>query len=93
MLVIFGNDTFFLNCASKVFDQSFDDVAETEATAISTPLDKVPLYILPMGEVPITLLKSSHAASISDLFSFGTPENVKHSESHACTKGKKKTYI
>jgi len=29
-----------------------------------------------MEEVPITLLKSSHAASSSDLFSFGTPENV-----------------
>ena len=73
----------FLNWASRVFDQSLDDVAATDATAISTPLDKVPLYTVPMDEVPITLLKSSHAASSSDLFSFGTPENVKFC--HTCT--------
>jgi len=56
---------------------------ETKATAISTPPDKVPLYSIPMGELPITLLKSSHAASRSDLFNFCAPENVKHC--HACT--------
>lgn len=39
------------------------DVAAREATAISTPLDNVPLYTVPIGEeVPITLLKSSQAA-------------------------------
>lgn len=68
-------NTFFLNWVSKVLVQLLDNVTETEATAISTPLDKVPLYNVPIGELPITLLKSSHAASRSDLFSFGTPEN------------------
>lgn len=65
--------TFFLNCASRFFDQSSADLTATETTAISTPLDKVPLYIVPIEEVPTTLLKSSHASSSSDLFNFGTP--------------------
>ena len=71
---IFQYNTFFLNCVSKFFDQSLADFTGTEATAISTPLDSVPLYTLPIVEEPITLLKSSQAASSSDLFSFRTPE-------------------
>lgn len=67
--------TLFLNCNSKSLLHSMADVAAREATAISTPLDNVPLYTVPIGEeVPITLLKSSQAAWISDLLRFGTPE-------------------
>lgn len=67
------SNTFFLNCASKLIDQSLADVTATEATAISTPLDKVPLWTVPIGEEPMTLLKSSQAVSSSDLLRFGTP--------------------
>lgn len=66
--------TLFLKRLSRCFDQSLAEVAVTEATAISTPLDSVPLYTVPNDVEPITLLKSSQAASSSDLFSFGTPE-------------------
>ena len=44
-----------------------------EATAISTPLDKVPLYIVKPSKVATILLKSSQAVSSSGLFSLGTP--------------------
>lgn len=70
----FCTSTFFKNCTSKFSDQSLADVAATEATAISTPLDNVPLYSVPIDEESITLLKSSQAVSSSDLLSFGTPE-------------------
>lgn len=50
-------------------------------TAISTPLERVPLYMLPSEKHPIILLKSSQAATSSDRFSFGTPErNVMSTE-------------
>lgn len=62
------------------------DATETEATAISTPLDNVPLYTVPIGEEPITLLKSSQAASSSDLLSFGTPEMNNHNRLSIWTK-------
>lgn len=55
-------------------DQSLEDFTAIEVTAISTPLDKVPLYTVPMDEEPITLLKSSHAVSSSDFLRLGTPE-------------------
>ena len=61
---------------------SNDVTVLTDATAISTPLDRVPLYTVPMGEVPITLLKSSQAVSSSDLLSFGTPANLNHCHAH-----------
>lgn len=35
--------TFFLKVNSEHLDQSFREVIEVETTAISTPLDKVPL--------------------------------------------------
>lgn len=72
--------TFFLNCSSKVFDQSSRDFTAIDVTAISTPLDRVPLYTVPSENEPIMLLKSSQAATISDRLSFGTPEmeNLKH---------------
>lgn len=69
--------TLFLKRLSRCFDQSLTEGGATEATAISTPLDNVPLYIVPDEVEPITLLKSSQAASSSDLFSFGTPGFVK----------------
>ena len=53
---------------------SLAEAVATEATAISTPVDSVPLHNVPIGQDPMTLLKSSQAASISDRFSFGTPE-------------------
>lgn len=65
--------TFFLNWDSNGFDQSFEDVIRVEATAISTPLERVPLYNLQSGKEPIMLLKSSQAISISDLFNVDTP--------------------
>lgn len=66
--------TFFLNRSSKVFDQYLRDVTAVDVTAISTPLDRVPLYTIPSENVPIILLKSSQASKSSDLLSFGTPE-------------------
>lgn len=65
--------TFFLNWDSNGFDQSFEDVIRVEATAISTPLERVPLYNLQSGKEPIMLLKSSQAISISDIFNVDTP--------------------
>lgn len=73
-LVNFCRNTFFKNCSSKFSDQSLADVAATEATAISTPFDNVPLYSVPIDEESITLLKSSQAVTSSVLLRFGTPE-------------------
>lgn len=64
---------FFLKCASHFLDQSLGDVLVVETTAISTPLESVPLYMVYSGSEPMTLLKSSHAASSSALLSAGTP--------------------
>lgn len=64
---------FFLNCDSIFFGQLLADATIREVTAISTPLDSVPLYTVPIEEEPITLLKSSQAALSSALLSFGTP--------------------
>lgn len=66
--------TFFLNWASNFFDQSSGDVTALDVTAISTPLERVPLYTIPSEKEPIILLKSSQAASSSGRWSFGTPE-------------------
>lgn len=71
---IISFSTFSLNCVSRFLDQSLDAAVEKDITAISTPLDKVPLYKVPTAVEPITLLKSSHADSSSALLSFGTPE-------------------
>lgn len=49
-----------------------------EVTAISTPLDRVPLYTMLPSSVLIMLLKSSQAVSSSGRFSFGTPELFVH---------------
>jgi hypothetical protein len=68
--------TFLLYCDSLSFDQSFADVTKLEATAISAPLDKVPLYNMQLDVEPIILLKSSHATSSSDRFSADTPTNM-----------------
>lgn len=38
--------TFFRYVNSALSDQSIEEVTRVEATAISTPLDKVPLYIV-----------------------------------------------
>lgn len=47
-----------------------------EATAISTPLESVPLYkVATPSSVLIILLKSSHAVSSSPRFNLGTPKN------------------
>lgn len=73
-LVNFCHNTFFKNCSSKFSDQSLADVAATEATAISTPFDNVPLYSVPIDEESITLLKSSQAVTSSVLLRFGIPE-------------------
>lgn len=55
------------------FDQSSVDVTIVESTAISTPLDSVPLYMVHFSKLLMILLKSSHAVSNSDRFNFGTP--------------------
>lgn len=65
--------TFFLNWDSHCLDQSFADFILLAITAISTPLDNVPLYSTPSDNEPIILLKSSQAVSSSDLLSAGTP--------------------
>jgi hypothetical protein len=64
---------FLLYRDSHSFDQSSADVTKLDATAISTPLDKVPLYSVQVDVQPIILLKSSHAVSSSDRFNAGTP--------------------
>jgi len=57
-------------------DQSSRELIVVEITAISTPLDSVPLYTIYESPLVIMLLKSSHAVSSSDLFSFGTPTTM-----------------
>ena len=49
-----------------------------DVTTISTPFDRVPLYIMLLGEDPMTLLNSSHTASKSTRFNFGTPATMKN---------------
>lgn len=66
-------EIFFLYWDSHSFDQSFLDDIKLDTTAISTPLDNVPLYSMQLAVEPIILLKSSQAASSSDRFSEGTP--------------------
>lgn len=70
----------FLNWVSKFFDQSSADFTAVDVTAISTPLDRVPLYTVPSDKEPIILLKSSQAVTSSDRWSFGTPrmQTLKH---------------
>ena len=66
--------TFFWKRTCDLFDQCLEEAMEVETAAISTPVDKVPLKTMKSGEEWMTLVKSSHAASISSLLSFGTPE-------------------
>lgn len=49
------------------------EVATRDIAAISTPLENVPLYMVPIDDDPMTLLKSSQAVTSSDLFRFGIP--------------------
>lgn len=72
--IIYQHGTFFLNATSARFDHSPTEAMAVEATAISTPLDRVPLYrVATPSWVLIILLKSSHAVSSSGLFNLGTP--------------------
>lgn len=71
---MFKSQTFFLKCISARFDQSFADAIVVDATAISTPLDNVPLKIVQFGKVQIILLKSSQAVTNSARFNLGTPK-------------------
>lgn len=70
-----NRNTFFRKCSCESFDHSLEDAIPVDVTAISTPLDRVPLYTVPVANEQIILLKSSQAASSSDLLSFGTPES------------------
>ena len=56
-----------------LFDQSFEDLILVETTAISTPLESVPLYMVESSELSTMLLKSSQAVSSSPRFNLGTP--------------------
>lgn len=58
---------------SELFDQFLAEVIVVDATAISTPLESVPLYEMQPSPVSMILLKSSQAVSSSDRFSLGTP--------------------
>ena len=49
------------------------ELIRPETTAISTPLDSVPLYIVHASTLVTILLKSSQAVSSSALFNLGTP--------------------
>lgn len=70
-----------MNCSSDRSDHSSADLTEVDTTAVSTPLDRVPLYNAQSDKVPITLLKSSQAASSSALPREGTPAHkVKHTQ-------------
>uniref|UniRef100_A0A7C9EW79 Uncharacterized protein n=1 Tax=Opuntia streptacantha TaxID=393608 RepID=A0A7C9EW79_OPUST len=64
---------FFLNCLSKFLDQPLADVTGRDITAISIPLESVPLYIFPKEDGPMMLLKSSQAVSSSAFFKLGIP--------------------
>lgn len=68
--------TFLRKYSSEHLDQSLVDVAAADVTAISTPLDNVPLNIVQSGKVPIILLKSSQAVSSSARLSFGAPVTI-----------------
>lgn len=65
--------TLFLYSFSALLDQSLREDTAVDDTAISTPLDNVPLYTMLPPMLLIMLLKSSHAVSSSDRFSFATP--------------------
>ena len=57
-----------------------------DITAISTPLDNVPLYSMQSDKEPTMLLKPSQAVSISDRLSEGTPAiRKKHNEQGSIT--------
>lgn len=76
MMNLLASLTFFLNANSARFDHTDAEAIAVEATAISTPLDKVPLYIVAKPScVVIMLLKSSQAVSSSGLFNLGTPRD------------------
>lgn len=66
-------DTLFLNCASAIADHPYACFISVDATAISAPHGRVPLYNVHPGSVPITLLKSSHAVSSSDRLNEAMP--------------------
>jgi len=63
----------FLNWDSSCSDQSLAEETILDVTAISTPLDSVPLYRKQSDKEPTTLLKSSQAASSSARLREGTP--------------------
>ena len=65
--------TFFRYAISAFFDQSLEEATVVEATQISTPLDRVPLYAVKPSNVSMILLKSSQAVSSSGRFNLGTP--------------------
>lgn len=66
-------ETFFRYAISEFFVHSLEVLINVEATAISTPLDSVPLYTMQPSKVSIILLKSSQAVSSSGRFNLGTP--------------------
>lgn len=65
--------TWFLKWASYSSDHSTADVTIVDVTAISTPLESVPLYNEQLDKEPIMLLNCSHAVSSSNRRSDGTP--------------------
>jgi len=75
LLYLLPLHTFFRNWACIFFDQSCDEVAAEDTTAISTPLDRVPLYIVSSCREPIMLLKYSQATSSSARLRLGIPES------------------
>jgi hypothetical protein len=58
------------------------ELTEVETTAISTPLDRVPLYSVQPDEELLTLMKSSQAACSSALPREGTPEHTQYVQHH-----------
>lgn len=68
--------TFFRKHISERLDHSLSEAADAEITAISTPLESVPLYMVHPPWLSIMLLNSSHAVSSSFRFRFGTPKNL-----------------
>lgn len=74
--------TFCLNRASCTHDQSSLDLVATSVTAISIPLDSLPLYNVQSGKEPRILLKSSQALSISSRLSDDTPAYRKNNNNN-----------
>lgn len=75
-------DTLFLKWISFCSDQFSQEVRTLDVTAISVPLESVPLHNVQFDREPIMLLNCSQAVSSSERLSKGTPVNNRNNYEH-----------